>query len=58
MFIVRKKDGEIVAIASRQEDAISMADGAQVDRTDYIVQESLDSVELREVYRSYYKTRG
>ena len=58
MFIVRKKDGEIIAIASRQEDAIGMADGAQVDKTDYIVQESYDSIELREVYRSYYKTRG
>ena len=58
MFIVRKKDGEIVAIASRQEDAISMADASQVDKTDYIVQESTDDIELREIYRSYYKTRS
>lgn len=67
MFIVRKKDGEIVAIASREEDAIGMADAAKIDKTDYnvsfkaiyfsIVQESTDSVELREIYRSYYKTR-
>ena len=60
MFIVRKKDGEIVAIASRQEDAIGMADqtAAEIDKEDYIVQESHDSVELREIYRSYYKTRS
>lgn len=58
MFIVRKKDGEIIAIASRQEDAIGMADAAKVDKEDYIVQESTDSVELREIYRSYYKTRS
>ena len=58
MFIVRKKDGEIIAIASRQEDAISMADAARVDKEDYVVQESTDSVELREIYRSYYKTRS
>ena len=58
MFIIRKKDGEIIAIASRQEDAIGMADAARVDKTDYVVQESTDSVELREIYRSYYKTRS
>ena len=60
MFIVRKKDGEIIAIASRQEDAIGMADrtAAEIDKTDYIVQESTDNIELREIYRSYYKTRS
>lgn len=58
MFIVRKKAGEILAIASREQDAISIADAAQVDKADYIVQESTDSVELREIYRSYYKTRS
>ena len=58
MFIIRNKTGEIIAIASRQEDAIGMADAARVDKTDYIVQESIDSVELREIYRSYYKTRS
>ena len=56
MFIIRKKDGEIIAIASREEDAIGMADAARVDKTDYVVQESTDSVELREIYRSYYRT--
>jgi len=60
MFIIRKKDGEIIAIASRQEDAIGMADrtAAEIDKTDYIVQESTDNIELREIYRSYYKTRS
>jgi len=58
VFIVRKKNGDIIAIASRQEDAIGMADAAKVDKTDYIVQESHDDVELREIYRSYYKTRS
>ena len=58
MFIVRKKSGEILAIASRREDAIGMADAARVDKEDYVVQESTDSIELREIYRSYYKTRS
>lgn len=58
MFIIRKKNGDIIAIASRQEDAIGMADAAKVDKEDYVVQESHDNVELREIYRSYYKTRS
>ena len=58
MFIVRKKSGEILAIASRQKDAIGMADASRVDKEDYVVQESADSIELREIYRSYYKTRS
>ena len=58
MHIVRKKDGEIIAIASRLEDAIGIADAAKVDKEDYIVQESTDQQELVEVYRSYYGTRS
>ena len=58
MHIIRKKDGEIIAIASRLEDAIAIADGSQVDKEDYIVQESTDQQELAEVYRSYYGTRS
>lgn len=58
MHIIRKKDGEIIAIASRLEDAISIANGAQVDKEDYVVQESTDQQELAEVYRSYYGTRS
>jgi hypothetical protein len=58
MHIVRKKDGEIIAIASRLEDAIGIADAAKVDKEDYVVQESTDQQELAEVYRSYYGTRS
>ena len=58
MHIVRKKSGEIIAIASRLEDAIAIADGSKVDKEDYVVQESTDQQELAEVYRSYYGTRS
>jgi hypothetical protein len=58
VHIVRKKSGEIIAIASRYEDAISIADAAKVDKEDYVVQESTDQQELAEVYRSYYGTRS
>ena len=58
MHIIRSKDGEIIALASRLEDAIAIADGSRVDKEDYIVQESTDQKELAEVYRSYYGTRS
>ena len=58
MHIIRKKDGEIIAIASRLEDAIGIADAARVDKEDYVVQESTDQQELAEVYRSYYGARS
>lgn len=58
MHIIRSKDGEIIALASRLKDAISIADGAKVDKEDYVVQESTDQQELAEVYRSYYGTRS
>ena len=58
MHIIRKKDGEIIAIASRLEDAIAIADGTRIDKEDYVVQESTDQQELAEVYRSYYGTRS
>ena len=58
MHIIRKKDGEIIAIASRYEDAIAIADGHRIDKEDYVVQESTDQQELAEVYRSYYGTRS
>jgi len=54
MHIIRSKDGEVIALASRLEDAIAIADGSRVDKEDYIIQESTDQQELSEIYRSYY----
>lgn len=56
MFIIRDKGGEIIAIASREEDVVGMAQ-SKLDGEEYVVQKSTDSIELREIYRSYYKTR-
>lgn len=58
MFIVRNKNNEIISIASRLQDAVSMAAAAQLDKTDYTVQECSDSVEQRQIYKAYYKTRS
>jgi hypothetical protein len=38
MHIIRGKNGDIVAIASRLEDAIAIADSAKIDKTEYVVQ--------------------
>ena len=58
MHIIRKKDGEILAVASRLEDAMAIADGHRIDKEDYVVQKSTDQHELSEIYRSYYGTRS
>jgi len=58
MHIIRKKDGEILAVASRLEDAMAIADGHRIDKEEYVVQESTDQHELSEIYRSYYGTRS
>lgn len=58
MHIVRKKDGEVIAIASRKEDAIAIADEKRINKSEYVIQESTDQQELAEVYRSYYGTRS
>ena len=62
MHIIRKKSGEIIAIASRLEDAISIADGAKVDKEDYVVQESTDQKNSQKfivltMERDHYETQ-
>jgi hypothetical protein len=58
MHIIRRKNGEIIAMASLSAYAIAIADGTRVDKTEYVIQESYDQQELAEVYRSYYGTRS
>ena len=57
MWVVRNKEGELVSISPRKEEAIILAE-RKYKREEYIIQESLDQVELFEIYRSYYKTRS
>jgi hypothetical protein len=46
MHIVRRKDGKVIAIASRKEDAIAVADGSRIDKTEYVIQESTAQKEV------------
>ncbi len=53
MHIIRNKEGDIIALSSKKEDAINIAD-KKMDKADYILEEILDSIHLREIYRVYY----
>ena len=53
MHIIRNKEGDIIALSSKKEDAINIADKT-MDKADYILEEILDSIQLREIYRVYY----
>lgn len=57
MWVTRNKDGELISMSPRKEEAIILAE-RKYKREEYIIQESLDQVELFEIYRSYYKTRS
>ena len=57
MWVVRNKEGELVSMSPRKEEAIILAE-RKYKREEYIIQESLDQVELFEIYRTYYKKRS
>jgi len=57
MWVTRNKEGELISMSPRKEEAIILAE-RKYKREEYIIQESLDQVELFEIYRTYYKTRS
>ncbi len=57
MWVTRNKDGELISISPRKEEAMILAE-KKYTRDEYIIQEALDQNELFEIYRSYYKTRS
>jgi hypothetical protein len=57
MWVVRNKEGELVSMSPRKEEAIILAE-REYKRDEYIIEEALDQVELFEIYRNYYKTRS
>lgn len=57
MWVTRNKEGQLIALSPRKEEAINMAE-RKYKRDEFIVEESLDQVELYEIYRTYYKTRS
>lgn len=57
MWVTRTKEGELISISPRKEEAIDLAKKTH-SLDEFIVQESLDKNELFEIYRAYYKTRS
>lgn len=53
MHIIRNKEGDIIALSSKKEDVINIAD-KKMDKADYVLEEILDGIQLREIYRVYY----
>jgi hypothetical protein len=57
MWVTRNKQGELISISPRKEEAINLAEKKHT-REEYIIEEALDQIELFQIYRSYYKTRS
>lgn len=57
MWVTRNKEGELIGMSPRKEEAINRAE-RKYKRDEYIIEEALDQVELFEIYRAYYKTRS
>ena len=57
MWVTRNKDGELISMSPRREEAVIIAE-KEYTRDEYIIEEALEQHELFEIYRSYYKTRS
>ena len=57
MWVTRNKEGELLSMSPRKEEAIIFAERTH-KRDEYIIEEALDKNELFEIYRAYYKTRS
>ena len=57
MWVTRNKEGELLSMSPRKEEAINIAERTH-KREEYIIEEALDQFELFQIYRSYYKTRS
>jgi len=57
MWVTRNKQGDLISMSPRKEEAIIQAE-RKYTRDEYIIEEALDQIELFQIYRSYYKTRS
>ena len=57
MWVTRNKEGALIGMSPRKEEAIRLAE-KKYKRDEYIIEEALDQVELYEIYRAYYNTRS
>lgn len=57
MWVTRNKEGKLIGMSPRKEEAINIAERNH-SRDEYIIEEALDQFELFQIYRAYYKTRS
>ena len=57
MWVARNKEGALIGMSPRKEDAIILAEKKH-KQDEYIIEEALDQIELYEIYRAYYNTRS
>jgi hypothetical protein len=53
MWVTRDKEGELVSMSPLRSEAIQLAE-KYLTRDEFIIHESLDQIELFEIYRNYY----
>lgn len=56
MWVTRDKEGELVSMSPLRAEAIQIAEKYLI-RDEFIIHESLDQIELFEIYRSYYNRK-
>lgn len=56
MWVTRDKEGELVSMSPLRAEAIQIAE-KYLTRDEFIIHESLDQIELFEIYRSYYNRK-
>ena len=54
MWVTRNKEGELLSISPRKEEAIILAEKTH-KREEYIIEEALDQFELFEIYKKLYR---
>jgi hypothetical protein len=56
MWVTRDKEGELVSMSPLGAEAIQIAE-KYLTRDEFIIHESLDQIELFEIYRNYYNRK-
>jgi hypothetical protein len=56
MWVTRDKEGELVSMSPLRAEAIQIAE-KYLTRDEFIIHESLDQIELFEIYRNYFNRK-
>lgn len=56
MWVTRDKQGELVSMSPLRAEAVQLAE-KYLTKEEFILHESLDQIELYEIYRKYYNRK-